>query len=223
MGRRSKHSLWVLLFFLSLLTWSVQGCMLKPGREPSTLTYKLPTKITVAAGEALPGTDIRYEYMDEKGAHILINGQEAIKRKGDSLDWRGSPVPGVSVDLSLRVVWYTEEELYLVGTAKVVIQEVNPRAGGVRTSSPIKYSGPVVYNLAKGAKIPGSTVSFEGQTEEGAKLGGIEGYPYRKVGDSIFWEGQLRDDVYIRLDVRVIQFDERGLRVGGLVTLWLGT
>lgn len=199
------------------------GCLLRPGKQPSRLTYKLPTKLTVAVGETLPGTDIRYDHLTERGAIVLIEGQEALKRKGDSLDWRGSLLPGVSLDLGLRVAWHTEDELHLVGMAKVVIEDAQPRAATISTSSPIKYSGPVVYGLAKGAAIPGSTVTYDGESDEGVKLGGIQGYPYRRVGDSIFWEGLLRDDVYIRLDVRVLQFDSKGLRVGGLATLWLGS
>ena len=199
------------------------GCLLRPGKQPSRLTYKLPTKVTVAMGEVLPGTDIRYDHLSERGAIVMIKGQEALKRKGDSLDWRGSPLSGVSLDLGLRVAWHTEDELHLAGIAKVVIEDAQPRAATIPTSSPIKYGGPVVYGLAKGAAIPGSTVTYEGETEEGVKLGGIQGYPYRKVGDSIFWEGSLRDDVHIRLDVRVLQFDSKGLRVGGLATLWLGS
>lgn len=212
-----------LLVCVSLVALLAVGCLLKPGKTPSRLTYKLPTKLTIAAGDVLPGTGVRYERMSEKGAYVLIKGQEALKRKGDSLDWSGSPVAGVSVDLKLRVVWYTETELHLVGTAKIVIEDIKPRQMDISTSSPITYAGPVAYGLAKGASIPGTAMTFEGETDEGARLGGLGGYPYRKVGDSIFWEGALRDGVYIRLDVRALQFDEKSLRVGGLVTLWIGS
>jgi len=199
------------------------GCLRKPGQQAATLTYQLPTKLTVPAGSALPGTDIRYERMVKDGARVTIKGQSALKRKGDSLDWSGSPIDGVTVDLKLRVAWHTEEELHLVGTVKVVIKEPRPRTEPIVTSSAIKYVGPVAYGIGKQAAIPGSPVTYEGETPEGAKLGGMEGYPYRKTGDSILWEGAVRDDVYARLDVRVLQFDEKGLRVGGLVTLWIGT
>jgi len=199
------------------------GCLRKPGKQPSTLTYRLPTTLTVAAGASLPGTDIKYDHMDDEGAHLLIGGQQALKRKGDSLDWAGEPVSGVSVDLKLRIVWYTETELRLAGTVKIKVEDAKPEMKAVTTSSPIKYGGAVVYGLAKDAAIPGTTVTFKGAADEGAELGGISGYPYRKVGDSILWEGKLRDNVYIRLAVRVLQFDEKGLRVGGLVTLWLGS
>ncbi|MBM3187962.1 MAG: hypothetical protein FJZ90_04475 [Chloroflexi bacterium] len=198
------------------------GCTLRPGKSPERLTYHLPTTLTIAVGEAMPGTEIRYQRMSDRGAHVLIRGQEALKRKGDSLDWRGQPLPGVDVDLRLRVLWFDEQELRVAGTAKVVIQGAQPRLAVIATSSPLHYTGPVVYSLAPGATIPGSAIAFDGRTDEGAKLGGIEGYPYRQIGDSIFWEGTLREGVYVRLELRVLQYDDKGLRVGGLAKLWLG-
>jgi hypothetical protein len=199
----------------------VSGCLQRPDEHPTKLTYQLPAKVTLAAGGELPGTGIRYLRMSDKGAYVIIKGQEALKRKGDSLDWSGTPAPGVSLDIRTRIIWYTEKELYLVGTVKAVIEGINPHVATVK-SSPLEYSGPVAYGLARGALIPGSTLSFEGQTAEGAKIGGIEGYPYRKVGDSIAWDGLLRDQVYLRLDLRVLQFDEKSMRVGGIATLWIG-
>ncbi len=201
----------------------VVGCLRKPGRGSSTLTYRLPTKLSATAGSTIPGTDIRYEGMTKDGARVIIEGQPALKRRGDSLDWSGSPLDGVEVDLKLRVAWVTEDELHLVGTAKVVIEEASPQTEPIVTSSPIKYVGPVAYGVGKEAAIPGSPLTYEGETAEGARLGGMEEYPYRKTGDSILWEGTLRDHVYARLDVRVLQFDNKGLRVGGLVTLWIGS
>lgn len=201
----------------------VGGCTLKPGGNEDHANYRLPTKLTVPVGDVLPGTDIRYERLTEQGAEVTINGQRALKRKGDSLDWRGSLYPGVSVDLGLRVGWYTEEELHLVGLAKIDIEDTQPRDADISTSSPISYGGPVAYSLAKGAAIPGSTLIFKGAVDDGVELGGIDGYPYRKVGDSIFWEGTLRENVYLRLILRVVQFDEKGLRVAGVATLWLGS
>jgi hypothetical protein len=202
-------------------TLLLAGCLLtKSDTQTGRLTYKLPAELSIKIGSELPGTGIVYESMGADGAHVAIKGQKALKRKGDSLDWRGNPVAAVSVDLKMRVAWYTDKELYLVGTAQIVIDGVSPRAATISSSPPIKYTGPVAYGLSQGATIPGSTITYEGQTADGAKLGGIEGYAYRKLGDSILWEGTLRDGVYIRLDVRVAQFDEKGLRVAGLVTLW---
>jgi hypothetical protein len=216
-----KPRRWACVGIMALSVLLVTGCLLRPA-NPNQITYRLPTQITVAVGHEIPGTTIRFESMGEQGAYLRIQGQQALKRKGDSVNWKGNPLPGVAVELKLRVAWYTAEELYLVGTAKVVVDEIHPQMAKIETLSPIKYSGPVIYNVNKGATIPGATWTYEGRTEEGAKLGGIEGYPYRAVGDSIFWEGKLRERVYIRLDLRALQFDDKGLRVGGIVTVWLG-
>ncbi|OGO06261.1 MAG: hypothetical protein A2Y73_05045 [Chloroflexi bacterium RBG_13_56_8] len=212
---------WAFLFF-TLLTLFVMGCLRKPGAPLTEITYRLPTKLTVSAGGELPGTGIRYERMDDEGAYLVIQGMEALKRRGDSVDWKGDLAPGVSADLSLRVIWYTEDELHLVGEATLKVEEIQPQTVSIPTSSPIKYTGAVAYGIAKGATIPGSPITYEGRTEEGAQLN-IEGYPYRKMGDSILWEGELRAGVYVRLDMRVLQYDDKGLRVGGLATLWIGS
>jgi hypothetical protein len=197
------------------------GCLSGPERS-SRLTYQLVTKLTVPVGQELAPTGIRYDRMENRSAYVVIDGQQALKKKGDSLSWSGTPREGVSLALKQRVLWYTEEELLLVGTAKVEVDDTVPTAGPIETTSPVKYSGPVAYGVRKGSTIPGSSLTYLGKTDDGAELGGLSEYPYRMAGDSIVWEGTLRPGVYSRLDLRVIQFDDRGLRVGGIVTLWIG-
>ncbi len=223
MKRHTIKRCMFLIFVCFLLPSALGGCLRESPKQPNPLVYNLPTTLTIAAGEKLPGTDIVYDYKDEDGAHLIIEGQRALKRKGDSLAASLHPHPGASVDLELRIGWFTDEELHLVGTAKSTIQDVNPVPGTISTSAPLQYSGPVAYGIAKGGVIPGSTIVFEEKTDEGVKLGGIEGHPYRKVGDSIFWEGTLRDDIYARLNLRVVQASDSGIRVGGMVTLWFGS
>lgn len=219
----AKRTWWIIVAVLSTLLLLTTGCLRRSKENPSELAYSLPTTITIPKDGQLPGTDIRYQGMDDDGAHVLINGQQALKRRGDSLDWKGQFQEGVDADLNLRVLWYTEDSLHLVGTAKIAIQDINPRPVSIVTTSPIKYSGPVAYSLAKGAVIPGSTLTYEGTSDDGAKLGGISGYPYRKEGDSIVWEGELRPGVYSELSLRVVQYDDRSMRVVGIVTLWIGS
>ncbi len=208
---------------LGLAVLFLAGCLVKPGAQPSQITYSFPTTLAIKMGNSLPGTDVRYERMSDQGAYVTIKGQQALKRQGDSLDWSGSLGSGVTADLKLRVVLYNESELRLVGTAKIVIDGVSSKQGSIPTSSVIEFSGPVAYGLAKGAFLPGTTLTYMGHSSDGAQMGGVEGYAYRKVGDSIFWEGSLRDGVYLRLDVRVVQFDDSGLRVTGLATIWIGS
>ncbi len=219
LGRRNLRLALLAVVVLS----AVAGCLPLVSGNANQLTYNLPTEVTVNAGAELPGTGIRYLRMDDQGAYLLIKGQQALKRKGDSVNWSGNLAPGVAVELQSRIAWYTDKAIYLVGTAKIAITDAQPRAAPIVTSSPVKFAGPVAYNVNKGAVIPGTTFTYQGKTADGAQLGGIEGYAFRQMGDSIIWEGMLRERVYCRLEARVIQFDEKGIRVGGVVTLWIGS
>jgi len=207
---------------LGLLLVGVISCGLGSGKGPVKLTYTAPVEISVKAGENLPGTSIRYVGQSEKGAEILIAGQHALKQKGDSLDWKGDPVEGASVDLSLRVLWFTEEALHLVGTGTVVVRQPSPQPAFIETEWPLKFiNAPVTYGVARNEYIPGTTIEYLGKEEEGAHLGGIDGYPYRKGADSILWEGKLREKVYLQLNVRVLYIGEDALRVGGTANIWI--
>jgi hypothetical protein len=218
LGVRAFWAIGTLLFSLVMAS-----CLLPQGRLSSALVYTfVPSRITVQVGETIPGTDIRYSHMDENGAHVTIDGQPALKRQGDSLNWSGEPRPGVKVDLRLRVVWISDAQIELLGTTKVTVQDAQPRRAAIVTSSPMEYGGAVAYNVRKGNTIPGTLLTYEGETEEGARLGNVDGYPFRRAGDSIFWEGMLVDDVYVRLDLRAVQYGERSLSVGGWATLWIG-
>lgn len=186
------------------------------------LRYNLPVALTLALGEELPGGHVRYERHSDDGAVVIIQGQEALKRAGDSLDWSGTPVEGVDVDLALRVVWHNDRALHLVGTAEVLVRDPHPVAGEREPEALLELSGPVTYGLARAEAMPGTTLTFEQETADGARLGGITGYPYRKMGDSVRWEGLVRDGVHLRFDGRVLYLDQDNLRLGGVVTLWIG-
>ena len=220
--RNTRFIVIVLCIGLVLTCVSTTGCTLRSKEHPREMSYSLPTTLNVGMGETIPGTDIRYESSTEEGAYVSIKGQQALKRTGDSLNWEGEPLNGVKLTLKLRVAWQNEDALQLVGTAKIKITDVSPRIAQISEESELKFTGPVAYSIGKDAVIPGTTLSYEGREDEGAVLGGMDEYPYREVGDSIYWQGKLRDDVNIRVELRVIQFDDRTLRTGGLVTLWLG-
>ena len=210
------------LIVLGLLLVGMVSCDLDSGKGLVELAYTAPVEISVKAGENLPGTSIRYVGKSEKGAEVLIAGQHAFKQKGDSLDWKGDPVEGASVDLSLRILRFTEDTLHLVGTGKVVVRQPNPQPAFIQTDWPLKFTNaPVTYGVARNEYIPGTTVEYLGKEEEGAHLGGIDGYPYRKGADSILWEGKLREKVYLRLNVRVLYIGENSLRVGGTADIWI--
>lgn len=204
----------------SAVVLTAAGCLRSAGKELTELKYEAPVKLTIEPGEDIPGTDLRYVGMAENdAAEWLIGGQQAFKQKGDSLDWEGTPVAGTAVELSLRIAWYDSQAIHVVGTSRIKIDQPRVEPVTVPTSALMTYYAPVAYGMAPGALIPGTLYSYVGAAEEGAELAGIEGYPYRKSGDSVVWNGKLRDGVYLKLNVRVVQYDDKGLRVGGIATI----
>ena len=210
------------LFVLVLLVSLLPACQRKLPGGPLELLYTAPFETGIERDSNLPGTGIRYVGLSDKGAEILIDDQVAFKQKGDSLDWKGSLVQNADLDLSLRVLWFTEDKLYVGGTAEVAVRDPTPVASSVPTQAPIKYSNaPVTYHVNKGHYIPGTLVKYVGKTEEGIELEGVEGYPYRKFGDSIVWEGKLREHVFIELNVRVLLITEDPITVAGTASVIL--
>ncbi|MFQ6058671.1 MAG: hypothetical protein ACE5MB_07340 [Anaerolineae bacterium] len=211
------RGLGLVILILGLLALAVDGCW-----PPGALVYNAPVTYSIAAGEEVPGTDIRYVGKTEKGAELIIEGQKAYKKTADSVDWQGTLTRDVTLDLTTRVVRFTEEMLQVAGTAKVTVNNPAPQAASVPSEAPLEYHTiPVASFVGKGKRLPGTLIEYIGPTDKGAELGGVEGYPYRKTLDSIVWEGQLKEDVFLKLDVRVVRYDERGLVVTGLASLWI--
>ncbi len=205
-----------------LLSFLLPACQRQPEDGPLELLYIAPFETGIERGSYLPGTGIRYVGLSDKGAEMLIDDQAAFKQKGDSLGWKGSPVQNVELDLSLRVLWVTEETIYVGGTAKATVSDPLPVAASVPTEPPVKYSSaPVSYKVNKDDYIPGTLVKYVGKHEEGAELSGVEGYPYRKLGDSVVWEGKLREGVFLQLNVRVLFIAEGFINVTGTAAILL--
>lgn len=197
-----------------------------------TLVYKGPIEQSVPAGSFVPGTDIEYVgLMNNKAAEVRIGGQRALKRGSDSLDWKGSPVEGVSMQLSDRVLWFGGDRLQLAGTIRLNVNQVAPKPASVpqitdqATPNLIAYKLPIIYRVKRGEAIPGTTLTYVGKTDKGAQLAGLpkDEYPYRQVGDSIAWQGQLRSNVYLDLVARTVVYNKDSLNVTGLATIILKT
>mgnify|MGYP005837285135 CR=1 FL=1 len=205
-----------------LLLLTLLGCFWRKATpQTTTLTYQGPQTYTLRPGDWLPGTDVRYVGRSADGAEFLIGGQKALKQKADSLNWSGSPAAGVWLDLRLRIIWFTDEALYTAGTVKVAVSDPAPAAGEISTRAPLSYQVPATYGLPVGQTAPGTTLAYEGRSAEGGKFTGVEGYPFRQPGDSLRWEGWLRPNVALRLDLRVAQYDDRAARLAGLAHLWI--
>lgn len=209
-------------FVLVLLTWLLLLAVACNSEDwTQELTYSGPTEISLEPGEVLPGSDVQYVGKEETGARMLIGGQSALKKVGDSVDWQGPLLDGVQVDESLRVSFFTGETLHLVGAVTIQIATPQPRAEAANTTAPIHFKVPVAYHVETGQAIPGSVVTYEGKTDQGARLGHIEGYEYRKFGDSIVWQGKLREGVWVELDLRTGLILDSSLDVAGTADVWL--
>ena len=212
----------MILVALGLFVSLLPACQRKSIGGPLELLYTAPFEAGIEQGSDLPGAGVHYVGLSDKGAEILIDDQTAFKQKGDSLDWKGSPVEDVDLDLTLRILWFTEETLYLGGTAKVTVPDPTPEVASIPTEVSVKYSSaPVTYRVENGDYIPGTLVKYESKQEEGIEVSGVEGYPYRKFGDSIVWEGKLKERVFLQLNVRVIFIAEDSITVAGTATLLL--
>ena len=212
----------ITLVVLGLLLSFLPACQRQPEGGPLELIYTAPFETGIKKGSDLPGTGIRYLGLSDKGAEILIDDQTAFKQKGDSLGWKGNPVGNVDLNLSLRVLWVTEETIYVGGTARATVRDPMPEAASIPTEAPVKYSNaPVTYQVKKGDYIPGTLVKYVGKQEEGIELSGVEGYPYRKLGDSVVWEGKLLEGVFLQLNVRVLFIAEDFINVTGTAALLL--
>jgi len=210
-----------LITLAAIVTLGVSACT---RQLPSgTMEYSTAFERSIPVGQSLPGTDIKYLGKTEQGAQMSIGGQTTLKRTLDSLTWHGEPTPGVNVDYNLRIVVFDDKVLQAGGTAKVVIANVQAQA--VPASSlpkdALTFKGVVNYSVPQGKTIPGTTITYDGRTPDGAKLGGIEGYAFRKEADSIAWFGKLSDKCFLQLDLRLVIYTDGAMQVTGTATLYL--
>jgi hypothetical protein len=209
------------LTLIALMTLAITACT---QQLPSgAMEYSTAFEHSIPVGQSLPGTDIKYLGKTGQGAQMSIGGQSALKQTFDSLTWSGEPAPDVSVDYNLRVISFDDKVLQAGGAAKVAVSNVKPQA--VSPSSlpqdALTFKGVVTYSVAKGKTIPGTTITYDGKTPDGAKLGGIEGYAFRKEADSIVWFGKLTDKCFLQLDLRLVFYTDSAMQVTGPVTLYL--
>ena len=206
---------------VAVLMLSLAAC--NPQSPSGGMEYTTAFEHDIPVGQAIPGTDIKYLGKTDQGAQVSIGGQVALKRVFDSLSWHSEPATGVKIDYNLRVISYDANSLKAGGTAQVVIGDATPKAVSASSlpKNALTFKGAAAYVVAKGKTIPGTTITYNGKTSDGAQLGGIEGYPFRQEADSIAWTGQLADKVFLQLDLRVVLFTDNLLQVTGTTTLYL--
>ena len=191
---------------------------------PGGIVLRGPVQRTIAVGEPVPGTDILLTDTDENEAVFEIAGLRSVRRIGDSLDYDGEwpGLEGVTYSTRLRIYQVGNDRVRIAGVQQIGIPDIEPRlaesdADGIDLKFPF-FAGVGVEEL-----IPGTTYGFAGVDERGADLSGTarDEYPYRKMGDSILWRGELRRDIPVEYSLRAIHYDGSALQVGGVVTVRL--
>lgn len=198
------------------------GCSFIPGaggESGGALTYDGATQHGVGPGELIPGTNIQFVRNTSEGAEVLINGQRAIKKVGDSLDWQGTVAPGVDVSMPQRIALITDDRLQTVGTVRVKVSGVNPVPGPAPAGGRYSYKVTSGYTVRRGERVPGTTLVYEQKTDQGAQFSGASDYPYRRVGDSVIWQGQLAPGVYLDTTLRVVAYTDDIVTLAGLAAI----
>lgn len=186
------------------------------------IVFRGPVERKVTAGSFVPGTDLYLTRSGEGGAEFEVIGMRSVRRIGDSLDFDGAwpGLQGVEYNARLRIYQVGEGQVRAAGVHQLKITRISPQKSDIAViGQGLKF--PFTAHMTTGAVIPGTTLTYVGDNERGAEIGGLDAgdYPYRKVGDSVRWEGNLRSDIAAEFDLRVLYYDSQRAQVGGVVTL----
>ena len=211
---------WLVPALALCLAVLLAACMTAPSGEE--LVLEGPVEMGIEVGERLPGTPVELLSITDGTARVSIAGALAEKKVGDSLDWSGTVREGVELKLALRIIWIEEDELRTAGTARLRIRQPAPAPQTIVNEPPVHYALPMTAAVKRYQPVPGTTITYLGKDpDKGAVFGGVAGYPYRKVADSLTWEGQLREGVLARHELRVILFTDDQAQVGGIVHVYI--
>lgn len=215
----SRFSFLVFLFALFIPLYACSNIPIIGGGAPTPsrqISYDGAVTLNVRAGETLAGTTIAYQGKAPDGRAIMsINGLQALKATADSVKWSGALVLFSLVDLNLRVVTYDETNMTLAGTIHIVVQEPNPTPAQPSPNPIANFIIPVTYTVNKNSILPGTTVGYIGSNTDGAEFSNLDQFPFRERFDSVVWQGRLRERIAVRYDLRVLDFNNDRVILGG--------
>ncbi len=190
----------------------------------NAIAFAGPTEMRIQVGEFIPGTDIQLMGIVDGRAEFLFAGLRAERISGDSLDFDGAwpDIGGVQYALRLRVYLVTKEYVRAAGIHRLVVEGIQPvyqEVGFNEHARKISYTG----SAGVGELLKGTTFGYAGFSEQGAEITGIPAgdFPFRKIGDSLRWQGMLRSDLPSMFSLRIVRYGERSVQVVGIVTLQL--
>jgi hypothetical protein len=211
----------IFLFFVLTVSacWVLSACQFLPGATPTPsrqISYDGPVTLNIQAGTTLPGTTLAYLGKAPDGRAIMtLNGVQALKATADSVNWTGALVLFSLLDLKLRVITFDDTGMTLAGTIHIVVQDPHPTPGNPSDKRLGDFVIPLTYTVARGARIPGTNVTYVGAQGSGAQFANLDQYPFRERFDSVVWQGHLRDRIALRVDLRVLDFNNDRVVLGG--------
>ena len=186
--------------------------------------------VNLTPGEKIPGTQIEYVGRTADGGYeVIINGSHSIKRDGDSLNWSGIIAPGTHGQFNLRIGTDLLGNLPIGGSAVITIlnPEPFPLAAIPNDSNGLSFTNILInYTVPTGNTIPGTTLTYTGVTQQGgvdvAQFTGADlQASYHAQGDSVIWAGKLRENVFVRYNLRTITYDANNILLGGTAELFI--
>ena len=195
----------------------------EPTPEGDILHFTAPYRVALEPGVTIPGTRITYLQMVGDVHEISIDGLRAYRRVGDSLTWRGVIAPGLFGEYRLRLS--SDIQGRLLAEGEVALAVLNPEPVEVPpTQSPegsLHFQGiPVTYYVPEGYSVPGTTLVYQGLQNDLAELSGTASYPFFARDDSLLWLGVLRQNIFVRYNMRVAGLNENGLTLSGTADVW---
>ncbi len=248
-----KRPAWALIFFALMLGSLALACSMPDlpaipfiqSTEPEPVVDPMPTPVgdtlsflvpayakNLDPGETVPGTRLTYVGRSGNDYEVLIDGQTAFKRTGDSFFWSGVVAPGVFGNYNLRLTASLFGGLPVAGPVELILFNPEPLElpSDTEPDARLHFGNLVIdYTVPAGVSVPGTTLLFAGvetqgigeQSKQLARFAGLKGYPNLAVGDSLVWMGRLRENVLVRYNLRVLSFDDSTIHLVGTGDLWI--
>lgn len=229
-----------LAFFVILLLGAGLACSV-PGFPSSATPVPTPIgnflrfnvipptyNVTLNAGDRVPGAPLEYIGQEGDTYKVRIGGQETVKRTGDSFSWSGIIAPSVFGEYNLRLTTALLGPMPVTGGVQVTLLDSQPLETSVLPdlTNALHFGNILIENtIPVGQAMPASSLVYTGIYTQGsqqfAQFSTQTGQPYYAQGDSIVWTGQLRSNVYVQYNLRVLTFNESQVTVAGTADLWI--
>ncbi len=177
----------------------------------------------LSPGQHVAGTDIVLQGIENQDAIFLFPDGRSPRRIGDPLHYRGpwEGIPQTDFTRTGRIIRLTATEVILVSWYALTLNEAVPVPQAVAQQDVPLYT--VMLRAGKDQTIPGTTLRYRGRDMNtgAARIEGQTGDErvQFQVTSSVNWSGQLRDDLYVRYNLRVLFYTDSFLQLGGTAAL----